>query len=980
MCYKEKNKYTYLSMCSHCNAISKYTSVVKNHLFKQHKTLPESLVIPIRIENKFERKIKKTLDRATDKKRIVVKKCPPIVAVKNNGSSKVKTRIVDKKRGVNEREISRYNKNAIKCALCNDVFNDCLRYVFHLVHTHRDHNVKVSFKCLYCRHNVQYYKDMQDHFEKKHDGKRSLISLIDCLNVDISSEECPSAQKQCPYCELKFDEVHTLYGHVEKSHEDRIECVSISGEITKASENHSQHGSDLLMVFRCPSCSKSFHTLKDILEHIKVKHTPDIVYCKPTRKRKPPKWMENDFEETIVKKTKNVNSGKNSTCSVLSTDKLRKSVKEAVVRKCEICSYVAKTNKAFNRHMKSNHSKVKIKLQATKKDKELKEYSGTEDEQINCQESFSKESHTLVDDKVTDKVETEYFGAKGGSGGDNGETEPHFNDKNSESFGDSDDDYEPSNSGSDSEDFVEKYDAPFNCVNCKNSFTTKQSLHKHTKLMHSALADTDAKEMFMKLKTRSGAVKRTVKEEDKEREDSDKYIARYKCPFCELKLNHYEYMRIHISQCHPEVTNFKLNTKELVNVCLINEDDCETFKCPNSMCDVAYKRKHLLKEHMATCTKAKLGKEEIKCTLPRSWIGKLEKFVKLICPCCQLVISGKVHFEEHLLQHYPNKVCEVELNNTLPSQVDKERDKWPELECTMCPYCDVVTTKKIQLTKHIKRFHSNETGTDVVSCILVNKSSSKDEAKLTVKDKENVTSAKYESEMQARNVDTEEEKIGNITEYTMKIDKNSEASQNDMNNDSTESPLECIQDNNKLDLKCKEMYENVSIQSTIPCGMYICPLCDFKTGIKKEIKTHMNEHNSKNNEDVDSIYTIPDSWIRMDKDSSLPLKCQLCDHEDVNLTLCFRHVLNTHKDIIKESNSDPHISEALFEIVNAEIEGVRDRYEREKYRCSTCVPGHIFKSKRGLQLHLKTRHTDTDSIFVYETMYKMLDLISDSCK
>ncbi|XP_045189286.2 zinc finger protein 521-like [Mercenaria mercenaria] len=1005
MCVQVKKKYTYLSMCSCCNVVSKYSSVVKKHLQRQHKGVSlkesESFVIPIRLENRFEKKIRRTLDRDSSLQSLKRKqKNLSLENRKNPLSLKDKSAVVEAERK-KERKNSSCVIKAVKCSVCNDEFSDHFRYLNHLVSSHSNLNVKVRFICPFCDCAFQCLKDIQKHFEKDHIETSSPLSYLECIDIDVTSAFSPVC-RQCPYCNLQSEEHQQLHDHVRETHSDHIEMITINAENVEKQED------TILPVYNCRSCQKSFHTVQDLGEHVHAKHAKNIANSKPARKRKPPKWLENDTETMTVKKTKTTSSSRNAEKMVVDEEKMTNDTLTGKKNSYDYCGYIAKTDLAVVRHIKTKHfdSKQDVNKSSTKRKRKIKEsFSETEGAQKKVKESNPEIGHSFIEglskvDKEKGNAENENLDVEEETNNGMNDTEFDLGENDNANFGDSDDDYEPDYSGSDSEESLKESNS---CMFCNHSFTSEKSLNTHIRRKHKSKVKNDisVKKNIIKSEKKDRPKKKTLEVEAEESKEGEKFVARYKCPFCELRLHHYEYIRSHICQSHPEVTNFRINTKEMVKESLC-EEDWELFKCPNPNCDFLCKKKQAVIDHIAGCGKGKFKKEKIMCTLPMSWMDKLEMSVSLICPYCDIVQQGKVNFENHLKEHYSGKTFEVQLNNALPT-LQLKKDKCPELECTMCPYCEIVTTQKAQLSKHFKRFHSNEIGTDtVITCILTNQSSVKEKATLIIRDTKqtNLIWNKIGNSDTVTNMNdekiTETERDG-ISDEELKMrsdeaglaesvssDKDCESASQTflLQNSRTKVPgTNREYDTNKEISEEKEQAETVYIQSPIPVGMYICPLCDnFKTCVKKEIKLHMNGHNSQTDEDVDSIYTIPDTWIKMEQDSKQCFKCQLCDFEDVNLTLAFRHVLDCHKDItVKEQELSADISGPLFEILNLQIEGVKEKYERQKYKCTACSPGHIFKTRKGLQLHMKTRHTNSETPAVYETMYKMLDLVSDSC-
>lgn len=884
-------------MCSCCNVVSKYPASVKKHIRTQHTKRGvvkgiKSRVIPIRIENRFENVIKRTLDKGNSNRKLTEKLAGQVLESDDSFSPRGISRVVQIK-NKNGKEPKSRDARTHKCSICNTHASNYMVYIKHVVTLHADRNIKINFQCPVCSDVFMFYTDIQSHVEETHSEVIAMVSYIECMNIEINKASLLLKQIQCPYCDQLFPELGLLHKHVKVLHFDNTGNVSIRCDIDEK-KILGTTAEIVLTKYSCPTCGKYFHTLLDVREHCLTEHISSIANSKSARKRKPPKWLQSEGSHVTVKKQKTSQTSKQ-------TD--RKNSSDFHVEKLRKSRFSDSHSKDPQLSLEGlfEFKEVKTEIMEEEKVEKMKE----EMIEILNENSGEKKVSLPVDADDLDFDEADF---------DN-------------DFGDSSDDFVPDQSDSDSDESVKDKKESLDCIS---------SIIKNSK--------------------KSRRLK-SAKSSGKKIEDKEKYLNKYKCQFCEFYLYHHEYIRSHVQQSHPEVTNYRIFARKKIklNSC---ENNWESFKCPNPKCNFASEKKAALQVHIADCANRKLKNEKIFCHLPQTWMERLENTVSLICFHCDDVVQGKKGYENHLREHFPGKTFEVQLNSTLPPpQIPNRKSKrlkasaLKEVECSMCPYCEVVTTQKAQLTKHFKRFHSNESSSSVIFCVLANQSSVKETAKLIVKSVENDNTANFS-----------ESRVENVASHTKVADGTVQLNTKELSMD-----------------KWLRINQNVNIQSTVPVGIYMCPLCDdFKTRVKKDIKVHMDEHNSKTEEDIDSVFVIPDKWLKLDvKDGRL--KCQFCDFTtDLNLTLGFRHILACHKDITM--NELDQASNPLFKMLNVRIGGAREKYEKQKYRCTTCMPGFIFKTKKGLQLHLKSYHTDRDSLVVYESMYQMLDLIADSCK
>lgn len=1014
-----KKKYMYLSMCACCNVVSKCPCSVKNHLLNKHKVSlksRETLVIPIRIEKRHEKKIKRKLDQVGFIRRL-----------------KNKDKIINLP---NEIIGAKSNKCTLICSICSKELNSHHKFLYHLA-SHDNKHINVTFKCPECTAAFSFFNDIQDHCITEHNKTDISVSYLDCTNVIVNSTSAITDLMQCPYCVSVLSRLDQLQTHVTKTHSDQIQMICVKHEVDG---EESVSAKSVLIVYGCRHCDQSFHTISDVIQHTEAKH-PNMSsknFGKSTRKRKPPKWLEDDGRYTSPKKLK-MNNTKNAATSgdlkhmkrksetindAYNTVEIMKLKRESAKQKETVGITENDTdNTAEIKKGKRKSNKLKQNFRKTKrvdihKKKENQDRNGANADSMPRHDNKSKQKHVARNPSPRNQVKTRAQCSNNRqivkSNADsiteiesestilNNEDEYSIdNDIELVDYNDpadkgafNDDDYEPGDNGS--EDSVEKNCVTENsCGYCNNNFTSPSMLERHIrkkhkaqiglkKYKHTATESTfDGIESDNKRNSRDYVNKNAAKVAI-----SNKFVAKYKCPFCQFKLYHREFVISHVQQFHPQVKNFRTTdiVKEMVNNS-ISDTDRESYKCPG--CTFECKRKQTITDHSRTCKMGKHKNKKIECILPRAWIEQAERVVCIVCSYCKAVQQGKENFECHLKEHFPDRTFCVHLNNII-HEPEITKLKCKESECTMCPFCEFLATQKVNVLRHMKRFHSNELRTPVIQCVLTDQKS-KEAVMLTVKELEdgkvdNVSSdtcvVKYEDSVERKmqpkrqhletQFETGSEKETRLIEYKelskMKIPLN-------MNIEATE---DCVNMNDK----CQTVY----IESSLQGGTYICPLCDYKTQAKKTIIMHMSEHQAISEQETDALYILTDTYIEIKPNENRErplstLKCSLCDFSNVILTNVLRHLNECHKDtFVHMSGLNTDLMEPVYTMIKVTTENAA-KYECKKYQCRACVPGNIFRSKKGFELHMKTSHQDRDTSGVYEAMYQMLDLITDSsCK
>ncbi|KAL4231292.1 hypothetical protein ACF0H5_008872 [Mactra antiquata] len=191
----------------------------------------------------------------------------------------------------------------VKCIECDKVFKD---YDIFKKHLHFHVNLKVNFYCSECKENFPLLKDIQKHLRRKHSLKSSEMEVRYVTMTRVEIDKKPLVTYDCPYCDVLFSQSGPLYKHIVYDHSDCIDSSRIKSE--KGLSNVSQK-QIVITSYRCQFCECSYHRITDIVKHMGLIHA-DVVKVskrdssvrKSGRKRKVPKWLEDEIEFTPASK------------------------------------------------------------------------------------------------------------------------------------------------------------------------------------------------------------------------------------------------------------------------------------------------------------------------------------------------------------------------------------------------------------------------------------------------------------------------------------------------------------------------------------------------------------------------------------------------------------------------------------------------------------------------------------------------------
>lgn len=554
-------------------------------------------------------------------------------------------------------------------------------------------------------------------------------------------------------------------------------------------------------------------------------------------------------------------------------------------------------------------------------------------------ETGNEKNTTGKGSSITSKISSDTYTKKmSDDSGKNLETSLD-DDEDDDEIGDSDDDYNPEEDDEidESEENGENIKSgKFSCEYCqKDSFQTVSQLQKHVSLKHKPKFRNQKSvfsKAFVEYNKQKGKKSSDVSEANE--------FTRFKCPYCSFYLHHRDYVKSHVLKYHSEVKNFKTSdiVKEVLKVNLGEiAEETDTFLCPNISCEYMSNVKSKVREHCKSCKHGKVSKPKVDCLLPKVWLDKLEKSLMLKCLYCSDCVQGKAEFEDHVKRHVPSKEFKLQLETTLP-EVESTDKKQKLLECSICPYCEFSASQKVNVIRHMKRFHSNLEKTAVIQCVLLDGDEKSATAKLFIRDSEETN-----------------------------------CSQNP---------------DRKLEVK------SIAILSAVEDGKHSCPICDdFRTERKREIVSHMTDNHAKSHPDTDALYFIPSSFTEIKyrdtvKKTNIYIKCSFCDFTSGMLTQVFRHLLDTHEDRVSLESSDANVqakltsdtgSVPLMRMESCTVDLKKgELFERMKYRCRCCKPVHNMRTKKGLILHLNTNHPDQDTVEIYDTLYRMVDLLTNN--
>lgn len=346
-------------------------------------------------------------------------------------------------------------------------------------------------------------------------------------------------------------------------------------------------------------------------------------------------------------------------------------------------------------------------------------------------------------------------------------------------------------------------------------------------------------------------------------------VTKFKCPFCEFYLYHSEYVFSHIKINHPEIQHFSAGdiVKETVIVHQ-TEVNRESFYCPE--CDFISKWKNVLLQHFFHMHADKPPIKNLPCILPDCYSVNGASKEKFICPKCKISVEGKGNFEKHFEKHTGGgeKKFKIQYRCSLPLFETEAMSKTcKRLVSFLCPYCDVVFSRKEALKYHKCSENPEKKLFQVIKCVLM-KPTCALSGKRQCTDRENAKSIKeVNDDLIQMNVDTHTV----VEEYSI------------VNLDAAET-------------------------GHLRNGIYICPVCnDFKTLVKDEAVTHVDIFHRDKVHHIDLLYILEAFLDRKRTagnydDEHFSIRCKSCDFSSDCLTDILRHSMK------HETNVDERIS------------------------------------------------------------------------
>ncbi|XP_045189283.2 zinc finger protein Xfin-like [Mercenaria mercenaria] len=764
--------------------------------------------------------------------------------------------------------------------------------------------------------------------------------------------------------------------------DEHMDCNSDSGyrPEDKSNSGMKQRRVPEPEIFKCPYCeSKQYPWLKSLNRHIKVKHPDDeLLKIKDFNKRKSDQNFSGlSYDDYRPEDENNSYLGKNGS-------------QEGELFKCPYCEGKEYPRmKSLNRHIREKHPGCDT---ITAKDK-AKIY---EQNQYKSPATDYQKEETIMnetDDPMDETLTTET---------DNQMKETLLTEAIDEHLeGDSDDDYKPeeeSNSElSDSEEKTSPRLKMFKCEHCEGKeYTQRKTLVRHIKLKHPGIMQVNTKE----------EKKYYTKRKDNE------LCFRYKCPFCAFSLHHREYVFSHIERAHSEVLHFTLGdiVKEPVTT-KKSEINRECFHCPH--CDFISRWKADLKSHCIYHHPGENLPNNIPCILPGNWVDRYSLSAKLLCPLCQAVTEGKENLQKHLREHVSGKGMNISFHTSLPEPDTMGKQPFKKLTCFLCPYCDCVFKRKdsyhFHLNTHEERMKERSESPSI-KCVVIkqesalpfsNKTTRSEHAKHTNEENGNVTNdparKTHEQTKSAQGKENAEFETGKVLSTDIKI-RGKE---------------------NYLNLKHNEIKvdTNVNIshdKSKLVAGTYICPVCDhFKTFSKEIAVRHVEDNHKSKISEIDIMYIVPFIFLEgnktdmtVNKNTTFSFGCRSCTFSSVIITDAVKHSKKHRIDIGKDieygmENSNLEIIQSNMEygIEFSNQEDVQDTDTVEPklnplfdivscpsteygnsdalYKCWSCDPYYLFKTRKGYRKHMITQHEDAILCEVGEAMNQILELMED---
>lgn len=1007
MCLNTKRtRYRYLSMCSCCSVVSRYTFAVKKHLQRKHLGVSsmnrEKMIIPIRIESRHEKCIQRSLDRMGSVRNVRLKYVTPHIAEDNANYNNVEH--------VNNQSAERTNKpnaeeKSIICTICKLQYMDYVTYFSHL--SAKDHrHVKVSFKCPDCNAVFSYFIEFENHVKENHVNRDLTISQLDCIHVHEMKDLTTNPDNtQCPYCTLYIPELDHLYTHIRQVHFKQIEAIRVNQDTNENEENIRKE--TILLAYKCRFCNMSFHCIGDIIHHMTEEHPAcnKQEIGRSARKRKVPQWPHNDDSLRKVKHNcKNVGE---------SDIYENKQLKDTGTKEKHVPS-----NSISRKSDSVNVKKISRKISPRISLKQITSLDTTKNRSSPCSTDKTLSQPGVLIDRISVDLGT----TKASPETDivlevENINEGALFDASDDCFdvGDSDDDYIPDNIANETKFNTGKiFDTiTLECPHCDcNTFQSKRLLNSHIRQKHGDIitSETTTKECSVINETRRKTVLR------KKSKANDIHVVifatKYKCPFCAFYLFHKEYVISHIQNEHSELQHFSVNdiVKETVEI-KENDTSRECFQCQH--CKYVTLWKIDLISHFRICkVNGRYDQNmQVPCILPASWVEKGVISTNLVCTICKAVSQGCENFKKHMTKH-KHLDCKSDsvLFHSLLFEPNAVRKRCKELDCFMCPCCEMIFSRKDSVRGHLKSIHTSVSRLDkhsIIRCFIVNPNTHVGpvDAEQHV-EKTNTLAARVIGENNENCTDAL------INVYTKYVQEESGIKQTDHLMDSNyqeNSPdvMNWQSLNEDIDnIQRKAIYTDIlHTRKELLGGIYICPICESHRTLSKEdaVKHMVINHSEKSSE---IVIILPDIFL----DENNPgesgdrgrhtLRCKSCEFTDNNLTSMVKHMYTTEKHVVFQSrvktlHDKPDTSNneegesyanmatvhpvtqfsgfsAIFDILK--VPSSENIISEETYKCRFCHPDNIFRSKKTLLKHMERQHEDEVNYDVCAAVYHMLDI------
>ena len=661
-----------------------------------------------------------------------------------------------------------------------------------------------------------------------------------------------------------------------------------------------------------------------------------------------------------VEKRKDVNETNdcNKVKDIIETDQKQNNASTTGLLKCPYCkSKEYHWLKSLKRHIRAKHPEC-VKENA----------EDQKEEQILAGENRSADEEKAYEDTLTaDIINDEYEG-------------------------DSDDDYIPEEDDpSESDTEKEKLSGPktFKCKYCKGKvFPEREILQQHIKKQHPEVVVADQKKDQRSKHCKTNETEVTTK---------------FKCPFCAFSLYHREYVLSHIEKVHSEVSHFTLadiikKPAEIND----NQSESECFQC--SYCNYLCRWKSDLQYHCRSQHPTLKQPHHIPCILPSSWVDNQSILAKLKCAICNTVCEGKTNFENHMKDHVSDKRMNITFHGSLsePDSIGKQQHG-KKLTSFLCPFCDCVFKRKDSYIYHMK---SHKGGTQkkeeiiAIKCVMLRKD-------LNILSTNHFGSSKNTAGNTYINTFNE----GNVDDDNKVKGKGNEGNSN-VDNVVSSSNLE-DQDSDKLDVyiktvnQYKEQTEEQSamkgnlnivhiksasasenekyLKPRLAGGSFICPVCDeFKTFSKSLAVKHVEDSHLKEMAGIDILYILPYVYVDIDKYSpekdEFVFGCESCSLSTSSIVDAVKHI-KSHRNELERKRSGTEedfktkiVEPKLFDMVSLSSSEF-GRYEDITYKCWSCDPRYLLKTRKGYRKHMLTYHEDAVGCEVGDVMNQMLEVV-----